>query len=73
MSTPGKLSKIEELRAKRLKREAEEKRKSQKFLENLSKGTSSSSDEVILDDRARKYNSQFNPHLARNNLHTREY
>lgn len=67
-----KLSKIEELRAKRLKREAEEKRKSQAFLENLRKG-SSESEAVVLDDRLRKYNSQFNPHLARNNLYTREY
>lgn len=66
-SSSKKLSKIEELRAKRLKRELEEKRRSQEYLQTLRKGKSSE-EEVILDDRLRKYNSQFNPHLARNNL-----
>ncbi|XP_054716791.1 leukocyte receptor cluster member 1 homolog [Uloborus diversus] len=63
-----RLSKIEELRAKRLKREAEEKKRSQNFLENLRKGTSEKEPAIIMDDRLRQYNSQFNPHLARNNL-----
>lgn len=66
-SSSKKLSKIEELRAKRLKRELEEKRRSQEYLQTLRKGKSPE-EEVILDDRLRKYNSQFNPHLARNNL-----
>lgn len=64
--TGKKMSKIEELRAKRVKREMEEKSRSQKFLETLRKGPPTQ--EVILDDRLRKYNSQFNPHLARNNF-----
>ncbi|XP_035219415.1 leukocyte receptor cluster member 1 homolog [Stegodyphus dumicola] len=63
-----KLSKIEELRAKRLKREAEERKRSQQFLESYRKGPSSDESSVVLDDRLRQYNSQFNPHLARNNL-----
>ncbi|GBM73642.1 hypothetical protein AVEN_195935-1 [Araneus ventricosus] len=62
-----KLSKLEELRAKRLKRETEEKQRAQKFLESFRKGPSQP-EPVILDDRARQYNSQFNPHLARNNF-----
>ncbi|GFR26702.1 leukocyte receptor cluster member 1 [Trichonephila clavata] len=63
---PKKMSKIEELRAKRLKREKEEKKRSQQFLENFRKGPSQP-EQVELDDRVRRYNSQFNPHLARNN------
>ncbi|CAL1295633.1 unnamed protein product [Larinioides sclopetarius] len=62
-----KLSKLEELRAKRLKREKEERQRAQQFLENFRKGPSQP-EPVILDDRARQYNSQFNPHLARNNF-----
>ncbi|KAG8197018.1 hypothetical protein JTE90_004290 [Oedothorax gibbosus] len=67
-----KMSKIEELRAKRLKREAEEKNRCQKYLESIRKGPSEAQPEVILDDRTRKYNSQFNPHLARNNFAPRK-
>jgi len=66
-SSKTKMSKIEELRAKRLKRESEERMRSQKYLETLRKGPSAQ-DEVVLDDRLRTYNSQFNPHLARNNI-----
>ncbi|GFT65077.1 leukocyte receptor cluster member 1 [Nephila pilipes] len=61
-----KMSKIEELRAKRMKREREEKKRSEQFLENFRKGPSQP-EPVELDDRVRRYNSQFNPHLARNN------
>ncbi|GIY01630.1 leukocyte receptor cluster member 1 [Caerostris darwini] len=67
-----KLSKIEELRAKRLKRENEEKKRTQQFLESFRKGPSQP-EPVVLDDRMRQYNSQFNPHLARNNLFTKNY
>ncbi|GFV61879.1 uncharacterized protein TNCV_4106831 [Trichonephila clavipes] len=63
---PKKLSKIEELRAKRLKREREEKKRSQQFLEHFRKGPPQP-EQVEVDDRVRRYNSQFNPHLARNN------
>lgn len=65
-SSKKSLSKIEELRAKRLKREQEEKRRSHEFLQTFRKGPSIE-EAVVMDDRLRKYNSQFNPHLARNN------
>ena len=54
---------IEELRAERLKRENEEKIKTQRLLNGPS--TSSNVSSIQLDDRKRRYNSQFNPDLAR--------
>ena len=54
---------IEELRVERLKRENEEKIKTQRLLNGPS--TSSNVSSIQLDDRKRRYNSQFNPDLAR--------
>jgi transposase len=51
---------IEELRAER---ENEEKIKTQRLLNGPS--TSSNVSSIQLDDRKRRYNSQFNPDLAR--------
>jgi hypothetical protein len=55
---------IEELRAERLKRENEEKIKTQRLL-NGPTTSSNASSSLQLDDRKRRYNSQFNPDLAR--------
>ena len=58
--TNKKKKTIEELRAERLKRENEEKIKTQRLLNGPS-----STAPIQLDDRKRRYNSQFNPDLAR--------
>ncbi|UYV69523.1 hypothetical protein LAZ67_6003897 [Cordylochernes scorpioides] len=60
---------IEELRAKRLKREREEKEKSRQLLK---RHRGEVEPEVPQDDRHRGYNSQFNPHLARQNKRNAE-
>ncbi|CAH0381512.1 unnamed protein product [Bemisia tabaci] len=63
---PSSQASVDELRAQRLKREAEEKMKAQKLLARL-RG------EVLPEDKPsqpvlqQKYNSQFNPHLAKQN------
>lgn len=54
---------IEELRAERLKRENEEKIKAQRLVNGGLRAPVVPS--VELDDRKRRYNSQFNPDLAR--------
>ena len=58
---------IEELRDKKLKRENEEKIKTQRLLNGPSASSNVSS--IQLDDRRRRYNSQFNPDLARYYFH----
>uniref|UniRef100_A0A8C3JI50 Uncharacterized protein n=1 Tax=Calidris pygmaea TaxID=425635 RepID=A0A8C3JI50_9CHAR len=54
---------LEELRRQRLRREAEEGARARALLEKMRGGPPDN--EPPLDDRARPYNSQFNPHLAR--------
>ena len=56
---------IEELRAERLKREAEERLKAQRLIsgnKDLGKPVES---RIEVDDRKRKYNNQFNPELSK--------
>lgn len=56
---------IEELRAERLKREAEERLKAQRLIsgnKDLGKPVES---KIEVDDRKRKYNNQFNPELSK--------
>ncbi|CAN7991765.1 unnamed protein product [Ixodes hexagonus] len=58
---------IEEMRAERLKREKVERERALEVLRRV-RGEGSARDkspEVILDDRRRGYNSQYNPHLAK--------
>lgn len=59
-----KTKSIEQLRAERLKREAEERAKAERLL-NGNKSVPNPKEHVELDDRKRRYNSQFNPDLAR--------
>ncbi|XP_055352431.1 leukocyte receptor cluster member 1 homolog [Paramacrobiotus metropolitanus] len=67
---------IETLRAERLRREAEEKRRTLQLLA-VKSGAPIKSEPVPADDRSRtsrgsqKYNSQFNPHIARQNVDNR--
>lgn len=61
-TTESKSSKtIEQLRAERLKRETEERMKVEKLLN----GNKEAKQIVEMDDRKRKYNSQFNPNIAK--------
>lgn len=54
---------IEELRAERLKREAEERLKAQRLISgDLGK---SNEPKIEVDDRKRKYNNQFNPDFSK--------
>ena len=56
---------VDELRAERLKREAEERLKAQRLISgnnNLGKPVES---KIEVDDRKRKYNNQFNPELSK--------
>lgn len=63
VATDSKKSSVEILRAKRLQREEEERKRSQAFLESLHKKPQKETE--ILNDRLRQYNTQFNPHLAK--------
>ncbi|CAD5116882.1 DgyrCDS5726 [Dimorphilus gyrociliatus] len=60
---PSKKKSIEELRAERLRREATEKQKVKKLFGEL-RGEKPK-DDIIMDDRERRYNSQFNPDFVR--------
>ncbi|CAM1331749.1 LENG1 (predicted) [Pycnogonum litorale] len=61
---------IERLRTERLERERREKERTRQLFSKLGGGDAK---EIIEDDRSRKYNSQFNPHLARNNRPSNKY
>jgi len=54
---------IEEMRAERLKREAEERTRANKLLYGLKEVEVK--EKVELDDRKRRYNNQFNPEASR--------
>jgi hypothetical protein len=56
---------LEQLRAERLKREKVERERTRLLLSNKMK---TNEELVIMDDRQRTYNSQFNPQIARQNF-----
>ncbi|XP_054771801.2 leukocyte receptor cluster member 1 homolog [Lytechinus pictus] len=56
---------IEQLRADRIKREAAERTKTERFLAGKPLVEQPATEQVITDKLDGKYNSQFNPHLAR--------
>ncbi len=57
---------IEQLRAERLKREKEERRRSEELLARArGEKLPTKEKEVVLDERERRYNSQFNPDFVR--------
>lgn len=63
---------LEELRAERLERERIERERTKQLLEKYKNGAKPE-EPVILDDRQRRYNSQFNPHLARQSLNLSQH
>jgi hypothetical protein len=56
---------LEQLRAERLQREKVERERTRLL---LSSKTKTNEELVIMDDRRRTYNSQFNPQIARQNI-----
>ncbi|XP_070575868.1 leukocyte receptor cluster member 1 homolog [Ptychodera flava] len=56
---------IEELRAERVRREAAERAKTNRLLSGQSDEGTSGGTEAIVDDRQRRYNSQYNPDFVR--------
>lgn len=66
-------SRIEQLRAERLKRESAERTKAAAYLRRVFTGNEEKSETpeptpvIETDDRKRKYNSQFNPTMAKQN------
>ena len=65
---------IEQLRAERLKREKEERRKAEEVLAKArGEQVPVKEKEVVLDERERTYNSQFNPDFVRKPRHVSSY
>jgi len=63
---PAKSKSIEELRAERRRREQTERHRREQLLAAIHGGAAAAvTQEPIVDDRQRRYNSQFNPHIAR--------
>jgi len=56
---------IEELRAERIRREQQERQRTEQLLVKMHGGTAAATHEPVVDDRQRRYNSQFNPDIAR--------
>ena len=56
---------IEQLRAERIHREQQERQRAEQLLAKMQGGTAPVNTEPIADDRQRRYNSQFNPDIAR--------
>ena len=58
---------IEELRAERVRREQKERQRAEQLLVKMQHGSGSHSEQpaAVDDDRQRRYNSQFNPDIAR--------
>lgn len=65
-SKNDKILKLQKMREDRIKREQQEKYKTEMFLSGLS-GTTSKEPETNINKVTPKYNSQFNPELARQN------
>jgi len=62
---PERSKSIDELRAERIRREQQERQRTEQLLAKMHGGTASTTSEPVVDDRQRRYNSQFNPDIAR--------
>jgi len=62
---PAKSKSIEELRAERIRREQQERHRTEQLLAKMHSGAAAVASEPIADERQRRYNSQFNPDIAR--------
>jgi len=58
---------LEKLRYERIERERKERERSERLLNGESKQSTSTSEKVDIGPESRKYNNQFNPHLANQN------
>lgn len=67
-----KMRKLEVLRAQRLKREREEKARAEQLLARI-KGEGAEVKKVAAESRIGKYNSQFNPEIAKQNFARHKY
>jgi len=56
---------IEELRAERIRREQQERHRTEQLLAKMHGSAAAVTQEPVVDDRQRRYNSQFNPDIAR--------
>lgn len=64
---------IEQLRAERLKREQEEKRRTSELLSRGKSAEATSEPERQVSDRDRRYNSQYNPDFVKRPRHRHDY
>ena len=64
---------IEQLRAERLKRELEERRKTSEVLCKGKNSEANQEPEGQVSDRARRYNSQYNPDFVKRPRHRHDY
>lgn len=65
-SKPRKSKTIEELRAERMHREQQERHRAEQLIAKMHGGAAAeATQETVVDDRQRRYNSQFNPDIAR--------
>ena len=62
---PERSKTIEELRAERLRREHQERQRTEQVLAKMHSGAAAVTSAPEADDRQRRYNSQFNPDIAR--------
>ena len=60
----AKSKSIEELRAERIRREQQERQRAEQLMTKMHGGAAVTTEPVV-DDRQRRYNSQFNPDVAR--------
>jgi len=63
---PARSKTVEELRAERIRREQQERQRAEQLIAKMHGGAAAvATQETAVDDRQRRYNSQFNPDIAR--------